>query len=175
MELTDLRRAVYFNSARALGSLVAAPHPYPVNYGFKVVLKSFIICEYFIGSNNLISIHAYPTLLFLIIKIRLRAKLSFQKVYIPSKEYDVKECAMCGVYWVNLKFKDLSSIDASLYTYLCIVVLMYSHMYSNMHISWWLYFVTGSIRFCSSLGLSDWPKKGKKEPLFLLVLMLTIV
>ena len=46
MELTDLRRAEYFNSARALGSLVAAPHPYPVHNGLKVVLKSFIICEY---------------------------------------------------------------------------------------------------------------------------------
>ena len=46
MELTDLRRAVYFNFARALGSLVAAPHPFPVNNGFKIVLKSFIIREY---------------------------------------------------------------------------------------------------------------------------------
>ena len=42
MELTDLRRAVCFNSARALGSLVAAPHPYPVHNGLKVVF----ICEH---------------------------------------------------------------------------------------------------------------------------------
>ena len=41
MELTDLRRAEYFNSARALGSLVAAPHTQS-HIGFKVVLKSRI-------------------------------------------------------------------------------------------------------------------------------------
>ena len=41
-----------------------------------------------------------------------------------AKRYDVKECATHGVYWVNLKFKDHNSIKASLYTYLCICMLM---------------------------------------------------
>ena len=49
-----------------------------------------------------------------------------------SKKYDIKECASCGVYWVNLKFRDRYLIDSLLYTYLCIA------MYS-----WWMYFVTG--------------------------------
>ena len=39
-----------------------------------------------------------------------------------TKRYDVKECAMRGVYWVNLKFKDCKSMDASLYTYLCLAI-----------------------------------------------------
>ena len=39
-----------------------------------------------------------------------------------SKRYEVKECAMHGVYWVNLKFKDHNSIDASLNTFLCIAI-----------------------------------------------------
>ena len=51
MELTDLRRAVCFNSARALGSLVAAPHPYPVHIGFKVVLNTLPIAEILSGKN----------------------------------------------------------------------------------------------------------------------------
>ena len=46
-----------------------------------------------------------------------------------SKRYDVKECATHGVYWVNLKFTE---------------TLLYRDMYSNMYISWWVYFVTGS-------------------------------
>ena len=40
----------------------------------------------------------------------------------PTKRYDLKECATSGVYWVNLKFKDLNSIDGLLYTYLCIAI-----------------------------------------------------
>ena len=39
-----------------------------------------------------------------------------------SKGYGVKECAKRGVYIVNLKFKGGNSIDASLYTYLCIAI-----------------------------------------------------
>ena len=39
-----------------------------------------------------------------------------------SKGYDVKEYAKRGVYRVNLKFKDRNSIEASLYTYLCIAI-----------------------------------------------------
>ena len=29
-----------------------------------------------------------------------------------SKRYDVNECVTCGVYWVNLNFKDCNLINA---------------------------------------------------------------
>ena len=37
-----------------------------------------------------------------------------------TKPYGIKERATHSVYWVNLKFEPSSSINTSLYTYLCI-------------------------------------------------------
>ena len=81
--------------------------------------------------------------------------LEFYLLSIHSKKYDIKECAMHGVYCVNLKIKDRNSIDASLVTGLlkheplsyyslklgstaalhCRTgISMYSTMYSDMYI-----------------------------------------
>ena len=66
----------------------------------------------------------------------------------------IKECATHGVYWVNLKFKDHNSIDASLYTYLCIAICIVICISADGCILWQAY-----IRFYSSLQLPDWPKQ----------------
>ena len=53
-----------------------------------------------------------------------------------------------GVYWVNLKFKDCDSINAS--------------MYSDMYISWWVYFLTG-ISYVLKQPLTDGLAKTKAD------------
>ena len=59
--------------------------------------------------------------------------------WIPAgKRYEVNECVRRGVYWVNLKFKDGNSIDASLYTYLCKAI------YQLMGVFW------HSLKLCST-------------------------
>ena len=60
---------------------------------------------------------------------------SYNQWFTP-KRYDVKERAV-HVFWVNQKFKDCNSIDASPYTYPCIKTCI------MIYISWWVYFVTG--------------------------------
>ena len=56
-----------------------------------------------------------------------------------SKRYDVMEWAMRVVYWINQKFKDCNSIDASPYKYPCITICIKI----CITICWCVYFVTG--------------------------------